>query len=43
MKKYVDVGLREINSLLLKLFSKNEIIVGYNSNKKLMNKKNLKQ
>tara|TARA_B110000116_G_C16726300_1_gene531556 strand:+ start:283 stop:414 length:132 start_codon:yes stop_codon:yes gene_type:complete len=43
MRKYVDTGLREIESPPLKLFSKNEIIVGYDSNNKLINKKYLKK
>ena len=43
MKKYVDAGLREIDSLHLKLFSKNEIIIEYHSKKKLIDKKYLKK
>lgn len=43
MNKYVDAGLREIDSPPLKLFSKNKIIVGYDSNKKLIDKKYLKK
>ena len=38
MKKDVVAGLGEIGSPILKLFSKNEIIVGYDLNEKLMNK-----
>jgi len=37
MKKDVVVGLGEIGSPILKLFSKTETIVGYDLNKKLMN------
>ncbi len=36
MKKDVVVGLGEIGSPILKLFSKKEKIVGYDLNKKLM-------
>ena len=43
MKKYIVVGLEEISSSLLKLFSKDEITVGYDSNNKLINKKYLKK
>ena len=38
MKKDVVAGLGEIGSPILKLFSKTEIIVGYDLNEKLMNK-----
>jgi hypothetical protein len=43
MKKYVDTGLREIDFLPLKLFSKNEIIIEYHLKKKLIDKKYLKK
>jgi len=42
MKKDVVAGLGEIGLPILKLISKKEIVVGYDLNKKLMNKMNLK-
>lgn len=39
MKKDVVVGLGEIGLSILKLISKKETVVGYDLNKKLINKK----
>ena len=41
LKKNVIVGLGEIGNPILKLLSKNEIVVGYDINKKLTDKKKL--
>ena len=43
MKKDVVVGLGEIGSPILKLFSKTETIVGYDLDPNLMNMKKFKQ
>ena len=40
-KKNIVVGLGEIGKPILKLFSKHDLVIGYDVNPKLMNKKKI--
>ena len=42
-KKNIVVGLGEIGKPILKLFSKHDLVIGYDINPKLMNKKIFEQ
>ena len=42
-KKNIVVGLGEIGKPILKLFSKHDLVIGYDVNPKLMNKKRFEQ